>query len=150
MKTETAKKMIDAFRDAKIFLDQMPPLEPGFTPAGIRTIDAIYHLRQKQNTVHPSDISAALKESRPATARTLKQLECAGAIQKKDSFEDGRRMEIRLTDKGERIYQKYVDSYYGYLTDELKDIDENEILTMIHAIEKICERQKKEVIYGNK
>lgn len=153
MKTEKAKRLIDSFHEAKHVLSCMPPLEKGLTPLSVHVIDIIHEENEKGKAVKPSQISEKLHLTRPGITRTLKQLEKLQMIEKKSDERDGRSVGIHLTGNGERIYEKYVDAYYAYLTDILKDISEKDadvVIRTIHQVNRLVSENRMEEQNGKR
>lgn len=139
MKAELAKKMMDSFYEARAVLELQPPLEEGLLPSYVRILDAVHQLSEK-GPVRVSDISEKLNLPRPGVTRSLKQMEQYGYVIKKHDDNDARTIHVKLTEKGIRAYEKYIVSYYRKLTEVLKDVDEDDLKTMIAMIDEVYQK----------
>lgn len=159
MDAEHAKKMMDAFYEAKRIRDQLPPLPEGVNPSYINTLDAVLHLSltgavenqaeeseayQKQRAagelqqIRVSDVAGWQHLPRPAVTRTVKEMVARGLLLKQTDEKDRRVVHLALTDRGLELYQTYVEDYFGSLTgQQLKDITNEAVDQMIGTIHRI-------------
>ena len=136
MTTEKIKRMLDACYLAKRIRELLPELPDGVTPAYIQYMDVIHKLQEKNENVKVSDISDMLKLPRPGVTRTVKEMESKGYLTKTTSKEDGRITYITITDKGERLSDKYDKNYYSRLSEYFSDITDEEADCTIQTIQK--------------
>lgn len=145
MDIELLKRMMDAFYQAKRIRDMLPPLPEGVTSSYIQYLDVIHSLERKGIQVKVSDISDALALPRPGVTRTIKDMETKGYVKKLASPADGRVTYLSITDKGEKLHQKYNEQYFHALASCMDEISEEDALCMIRTIEKfytiMCERR---------
>ena len=145
MTVETIKAMLDACYQAKRTREMLPALPDGVTPSYIHFLDVIQILEKQGINVKVSDISDYLKIPRPGVTRTVKEMEEKGYLRKTGAAEDGRITYISLTEEGERLSDKYNDTFFNALAPYLEDISEEDADRMIHTIEQfyqvMCERR---------
>lgn len=139
MDAEHAKKMMDAFFEAKRIRDQLPPLPAGVHASYIHTLDAVSQLSERQEQVRVSDVAEFQRLPRPGVTRTVKEMEAAGLIRKSADEKDGRVVHLEMTDKGRALYETYVQEYFGALTKKLDEISNEEADEMIRVIHKAGE-----------
>lgn len=132
-----AKAMMDAFYEAKRIRDMLPPLPDGVTPSYIHLLDCVYTLSRNGNQVRVSDAASYLNLPRPVVTRTLGNMENEGLIRKLPDKNDRRVVHIDLTEKGRKLRQRYVDDYFGELTEKFDDISDAEADAMIATIRKV-------------
>lgn len=136
MTTEKIKRMLDACYQAKRIRDMLPPLPAGVTPAYIQYLDRIRQMDARGVRVRISDISDAMNIPRPGVTRTIKEMEAKGYLKKIASSDDGRVTYISVTEEGKKLSQKYNESYFSELKEDLNEISDEEADIMIAAIEK--------------
>lgn len=136
MDADKIKRMLDACYVAKRIRELLPELPEGVTPAYIQYMDMIHKLQEQNENVKISDISDILKLPRPGVTRTIKEMEQKGYLKKTASSEDGRITYITITEKGEKLSDKYDKNYYNRLSKYLDDISEEDADCMINTIEK--------------
>ncbi len=134
MTPEKIKEMMDACYLAKRIRDMLPKLPEGVTPSYIQYLDTIHKLENQNIRVKISDISGALGLPRPGVTRTVKEMEKKGYLRKISSDEDGRMIYITITDRGERLSDKFDRQYYSELSRYLCDISEQDADCMIQTI----------------
>lgn len=139
MDAEHAKKMMDAFYEAKRIRDQMPPLPEGIHPSYINTLDALLQLSEKEDSVRISDVADFQHLPRPGVTRTVKEMASLGLITKKSNEKDRRVVHLEVTSEGRRLYQRYVEDYFGDLTGRLSSVSDQEVEEMIRTIHKVQE-----------
>lgn len=137
-----AKKMMDAFYEAKRIRDQMPALPEGIHPSYINTLDALLELSKKGDFVRVSDVADYQHLPRPGVTRTVKEMASLGLIRKKANEKDRRVIHLEITREGEKLYQKYVEDYFSGLTGRLASVSDQEVEEMIRTIHKVQEALK--------
>lgn len=142
MDAEHAKKMMDAFYEAKRIRDQLPPLPEGIHPSYINTLDALLALSEKGDFVRVSDVAVYQHLPRPGVTRTVKEMASLGLIRKKANEKDRRVIHLEITREGEKLYQKYVKDYFSGLTGRLASVSDQEVEEMIRTIHKVQEALK--------
>ena len=133
--TDKIKEMMDACYMAKRVRDLLPELPKGVAPSYIHYLDIIQKLESRNVKVKVSDISDALNLPRPGVTRAVKDMEMKGYLRKFSSDEDGRITYITLTEKGQRLSEKY----YGTLTQYLDCISDEDADCAIQTIQKLYE-----------
>ena len=145
MTTEKVKSMMDACYLAKRVRDMLPELPDGVSPSYIQFLDTIHKLESIKKKVKVSDISDALNLPRPGVTRTVKDMGAKGYLEKISSEKDGRITYIIITEKGEKLLEKYDKKYFGELSKYLDMITEEDANCMIETIETLywvmCERR---------
>ena len=137
MTRDKIKKVMDACYLAKRVRDLMPKLPNGVTPSHIHYLDTIRKLESYIDSVRVSDLSDELGLPRPSVTKTIKDMENLGFVEKRTTQTDGRFVIIRTTQSGKDLVDKYVDQYFGELSEELNDISDIEADNMIETIEKL-------------
>jgi DNA-binding MarR family transcriptional regulator len=132
-----AKKMMDAFYEAKRILDALPPLPEGLNRSCINTLDALEQMSESGRRVRVSDAADFQNLPRPGVTRTVSLLEKKGLLVKKQDPEDRRAVYLELTEQGREILQKYVSEYFQSLIRRLEGISNAETDEMIRTIHKI-------------
>ena len=132
--TDKIKEMMDACYMAKRVRDLLPELPKGVAPSYIHYLDIIQKLESRNVKVKVSDISDALNLPRP-----VKDMEMKGYLRKFSSDEDGRITYITLTEKGQKLSEKYDKKYYGTLTQYLDCISDEDADCAIQTIQKLYE-----------
>lgn len=135
----TARKIIDACHEAGQVESLLPALPKGMTPLYVRVLDAVYSIDQREGRVCVSDISRSMGLSFPGVTRAVKALEALGAVQKASDPKDRRFVTIELTELGQEWYRAYVGDFYENLANDLVDIGEDDVKTMIRVIERVRE-----------
>ena len=74
MDTDLTKQFIDSFHIAKHLTDMLPELPDVLTPRHIRILDTIYTLSQHGSAVRISDISDAMRSTRPSITKLVNEL----------------------------------------------------------------------------
>ena len=105
--TDKIKEMMDACYMAKRVRDLLPELPKGVAPSYIHYLDIIQKLESRNVKVKVSDISDALNLPRPGVTRAVKDMEMKGYLRKFSSDEDGLITYITLTEKGQKLSEKY-------------------------------------------
>ena len=134
MRPEKIKEMIDACYLAKRIRDMLPALPSGVSPSFIQYLDTIRRLEDRNGRVRVGDVSEALGLPRPGVTRKIKEMEAKGYLKKAASGEDGRMIQITITEAGKALSDKYDCKYYGRLSGYLSDIPEEDADCMIRTI----------------
>ncbi|MBB5182095.1 MarR family winged helix-turn-helix transcriptional regulator [Catenisphaera adipataccumulans] len=142
MNTKTAKDLMQACQLAREITRLQPALPPGMTPLSIRMLEAIDDLSKQQEEVRGRDLSRLLHLSPPAVARTIKEMEKAGAVRKAASQKDQRGICFYLTEQGKNWLQYYVTDYYVHLSQVLHSIDEKDAQTAVQVIQVLYQAMK--------
>ena len=137
MTKDKIKEIMDACYQAKRVRDTLPALPGGVTSSHIHYLDTLRKLEKTTDRVKVSDISDELGLPRPSVTKTLKNMEEMGFIEKESTDADGRYVFIKITDKGRALVDKYVDRYFDSLSEDLKDISDEDADKMIEVVRKI-------------
>ena len=129
MTSKDAKRLLDCFQDIQQFMDKMPTLPQGLTPASLKLMGQIEELSRTSKEVRISDLADHLQQALPGITRSLKSLEAHGFIEKKQNPDDKRVFYIALTEQGQAVYQDYIHNYHGQIQKQLdllpqKDLDQ--------------------------
>lgn len=144
MDIQTAKKVIDAFHEAKRVWEKLPELPEGIVSSHITTLDAIVALTEERRDVCVTDISQRMNLPRPGVTRTLNRMEKLGLIEKTGDPKDGRVIHIHATDRAMMLYRKYVEEYFSTLSVKMDKLNEENIRTMIETIYTVSDALKEE------
>ena len=142
MQRDKIKKVMDACYLAKRVRDLLPKLPNGVTSTHIHYLDTIRKLELKTTNIKVSDISDELGLPRPGVTKITKDMEKLGLVEKKAAKTDGRVVFIKITASGKDLVDKYVDQYFGELSEKLEDISSADADNMIETIEKLYEVMK--------
>ncbi len=135
MTPDKIKKMMDACYLAKRIRDMLPKLPDGVAPSYIQYLDIIRKLELEGIQVKVSDISNALEIPRPGVTKTVKEMEEKGYLKKLSSEGDGRVTVITITEKGEKLSDKFDRQYYGELSKYMDSISDADADGMIQTIQ---------------
>lgn len=143
MDTKYVKIFLDSCHESKKITELMPELPNGMKPRHIHVIDTIYILSQEKEYVKVSDISKALKVTKPSITKLINELEGMKVVVKNSQQGDNRITTLTLTSLGEKYYETYVDKYHKWLAELFTDISEEDILVTSETVHKIHELMKK-------
>lgn len=135
MTPDKIKEMVDACYLAKRIRDMLPKLPDGVAPSYIQYLDIIRKLELEGIQVKVSDISNALEIPRPGVTKTVKEMEEKGYLKKLSSEGDGRVTVITITEKGEKLSDKFDRQYYGELSKYMDSISDADADGMIQTIQ---------------
>ena len=136
MTKDKIKEVMDACYQAKRIRDMLPALPGGVTPSHIQYLDTISKLEKTEGKVKVSDISENLGLPRPSVTKTVKDMEKLGFVEKETTETDGRFVYIKTTRTGRDLVDKYVDEYFGNLSEDLGGITDEDADKMIEVVEK--------------
>ena len=139
MDISLTKQFLLSCHTAKAICESMPKLPAGLTPRNIRVIDTIHYLQKQQEIVNVSDVSRLMDSTAPSITRLLHGLAAKGYVTKVRQEDDHRAFSLRLTPKGEKIYQYYVYDFHHWLNDRLSDISPEDMETTIRTIQRVAE-----------
>ena len=134
MDTDLTKQFIDSFHMAKHLTDMLPALPDGLTPRHIRILDNIYTLSQHGSAVRISDISDAMRSTRPSITKLVNELNKKGYVEKTPDTADKRVILVSLTPLGRDVYEVYGLRYHEWLSQLLEPIADEDIEAAIRAI----------------
>ena len=136
MTKDKIKEVMDACYQAKRIRDMLPALPGGVTPSHIHYLDTLRKLEKMEEKVKVSDISENLGLPRPSVTKTVKDMEKLGFVEKETTETDGRFVYIKTTRTGRDLVDKYVDEYFGNLSEDLGGITDEDADKMIEVVEK--------------
>ena len=137
MTKDKIKEVMDACYQAKRIRDMLPALPGGVTPSHIHYLDTLRKLEKAEGKVKVSDISDNLGLPRPSVTKTVKDMEKLGFVEKETTETDGRFVYIKTTRTGRNLVDKYVDEYFGNLSEDLGEITDEDADKMIEVVEKL-------------
>lgn len=113
--------------------------EPVFKQVGVT--EYIFHvlsllLSYKNNTCSPGELTELVGTSKANMTRILERMLNQGLITKIDVPEDGRRYQIKITDKGREIATSTVPNLMSSLSDAFSGLSKEELTSLISLIEK--------------
>lgn len=136
MTKDKIKEVMDACYQAKRIRDMIPALPGGVTSSHIHYLDTLSKLEKTEGKVKVSDISENLGLPRPSVTKTVKDMEKLGFVEKETTETDGRFVYIKTTRTGRDLVDKYVDEYFGNLSEDLGGITDEDADKMIEVVEK--------------
>ena len=136
MTKDKIKEVMDACYQAKWIRDMLPALPGGVTSSHIHYLDTLSKLEKTEGKVKVSDISENLGLPRPSVTKTVKDMEKLGFVEKETTETDGRFVYIKTTRTGRDLVDKYVDEYFGNLSEDLGGITDEDADKMIEVVEK--------------
>lgn len=136
MTKDKIKEVMDACYQAKRIRDMLPALPGGVTSSHIHYLDTLSKLEKTEGKVKVSDISENLGLPRPSVTKTVKDMEKLGFVKKETTETDGRFVYIKTTRTGRDLVDKYVDEYFGNLSEDLGGITDEDADKMIEVVEK--------------
>ena len=136
MTKDKIKEVMDACYQAKRIRDMLPALPGGVTSSHIHYLDTLSKLEKTEGKVKVSDISETLGLPRPSVTKTVKDMEKLGFVEKETTETDGRFVYIKTTRTGRDLVDKYVDEYFGNLSEDLGGITDEDADKMIEVVEK--------------
>lgn len=136
MTKDKIKEVMDACYQAKRIRDMLPALPGGVTSSHIHYLDTLSKLEKTEGKVKVSDISENLVLPRPSVTKTVKDMEKLGFVEKETTETDGRFVYIKTTRTGRDLVDKYVDEYFGNLSEDLGGITDEDADKMIEVVEK--------------
>ena len=136
MTKDKIKEVMDACYQAQRIRDMLPALPGGVTSSHIHYLDTLSKLEKTEGKVKVSDISENLGLPRPSVTKTVKDMEKLGFVEKETTETDGRFVYIKTTRTGRDLVDKYVDEYFGNLSEDLGGITDEDADKMIEVVEK--------------
>ena len=136
MTKDKIKEVMDACYQAKRIRDMLPALPGVVTQYHIHYLDTLSKLEKTEGKVKVSDISENLGLPRPSVTKTVKDMEKLGFVEKETTETDGRFVYIKTTRTGRDLVDKYVDEYFGNLSEDLGGITDEDADKMIEVVEK--------------
>ena len=136
MTKDKIKEVMDACYQAKRIRDMLPALPGAVTSSNIHYLDTLSKLEKTEGKVKVSDISENLGLPRPSVTKTVKDMEKLGFVEKETTETDGRFVYIKTTRTGRDLVDKYVDEYFGNLSEDLGGITDEDADKMIEVVEK--------------
>lgn len=136
MTKDKIKEVMDACYQAKRIRDMLAALPGGVTSSHIHYLDTLSKLEKTEGKVKVSDISENLGLPRPSVTKTVKDMEKLGFVEKETTETDGRFVYIKTTRTGRDLVDKYVDEYFGNLSEDLGGITDEDADKMIEVVEK--------------
>ena len=136
MTKDKIKEVMDACYQPKRIRDMLPALPGWVTSSHIHYLDTLSKLEKTEGKVKVSDISENLGLPRPSVTKTVKDMEKLGFVEKETTETDGRFVYIKTTRTGRDLVDKYVDEYFGNLSEDLGGITDEDADKMIEVVEK--------------
>ena len=137
MTKDKIKEVMDACYQAKRIRDMLPALPDGVTPYNIHYLYTLKKKKKMEGKVRVSDMSENLGLPRPSVTKTVKDMEKLGFVEKETTETDGRFVYIKTTRTGRDLVDKYVDEYFGNLSENLGGITDEDADKMIEVVEKL-------------
>lgn len=137
MDIELTRKFLDSCHEARRIVELLPVLPPRIKPRHVRIIRVVHDLYGKNKIVRVSDVAAAMKGTMPSITKLVNELCEMKVLIKKQSRNDRRVYTLKLTAKGQRYYNLYVDRFHNWLTEEMQSIPDEDVEAAVRTIEKV-------------
>lgn len=131
------RKFLDSCHEARRIVELLPNLPPRIKPRHVRIIQVVHDLYGKNKIVRVSDVAEAMKGTMPSITKLVNELCEMKVLIKKQSRNDRRVYTLKLTAKGQRYYNLYVDRFHNWLTEEMQSIPDEDVEAAVRTIEKV-------------
>ena len=134
----TVKRFIETFdRLAKVERRKQPFL--GLKYSEVRVLICIGFLSQEsQQVVNVSQISKRLSVTSPTVTELIKSLSRTGHIERCSDATDKRIVDIKLTDKGEKLFEKVTTYFDGLYSGLIERLGEEQSEKLIELLDQVC------------
>ena len=130
MTPEEARKIIDLCYLARENLRGLPEPPRGVTGLYIRILEHIRSCRAGGRPVQVLEIARRAGTAPPGITRALNGMEQLGLIERARDADDRRYVQVEITDAGQRILHRYVDTFYAALSQRLPDLTDSQVEDM--------------------
>ena len=137
MNSELTRQFLDACHEARRICEILPNLPERLKPRHIRIIRCIHIIYEEKGIVRVSDVASAMNGTMPSITKLVNELCEMKVLIKKQSRNDRRVYTLKLTAKGQRYYNLYVDRFHNWLTEEMQSIPDEDVETAVRTIEKV-------------
>lgn len=134
MDKDLIREFLLSCQEAKKICELLPPLPKKMKPRHIRVLDAVHTLHEKNGIVRVSDVASEMGGTLPSITKLVNELCEMKVLEKTRSAEDKRVYHLELTKLGEKYYDKYVTRFHDWLSDELDEISEDDLVAAMRAI----------------
>lgn len=134
--------ILDALWLAKKALELMPELPRNMKPSHIRVLNVICKIYQQNGSVCVSDISTALKITKPSVTKLINELVVLQTITKTTDGADRRIVLLEPTAVGLECVRRYVVNYHARLAEYFSQLDPEKYRTTIETVEFIHHSMK--------
>lgn len=139
MSNQLSEDYITACMVAKQTLQFLPEPPADLQRRHVYIVKVCYDLSQKLSDVRVSDVAEAINSTMPSITRNIKVLEEMGYLVKEENREDKRVVNLKLTTKGLKLYQRLVYDFHKKNSELFEGLCEADILTTIRTIHQIYE-----------
>ena len=130
MTPEEARKIIDLCYLARENLRGLPEPPRGVTGLYIRILEHIRSCQAGGRPVQVLEIARRAGTAPPGITRALNGMEQLGLIERARDADDRRYVQVEITDAGQRILHRYVDTFYAALSQRLPDLTDSQVEDM--------------------
>ena len=134
MDKDLIREFLLSCQEAKKICELLPPLPKKMKPRHVRVLDAVHTLQEKNGIVRVSDVASEMGGTLPSITKLVNELCAMKILTKTRSAEDKRVYHLELTKLGDTYYDKYVTRFRDWLSDELDEISEDDLVAAIRTI----------------
>jgi DNA-binding MarR family transcriptional regulator len=146
MNEEFIRHLFDACFYGKQITELLPSLPPNMKSRHIQVIDIIYELQERQEEVRVSDVSGALRITKPSVTKLINELVMVGAVAKQANQKDRRVTTVSLTALGTTYYEMYIREYHSRLVKILAPLSEQDCLATLRTLKNMYWLMKQQPI----
>ncbi|WP_106788016.1 MarR family winged helix-turn-helix transcriptional regulator [Acidaminococcus fermentans] len=134
MELALTKRFLLACQEAKTIVERQPRLPRGMKPGHVRVLDTLHQLEEQQDQVRAGDVGRAMGITPPSITRLTHELVEMGCVEQQQLPEDRRVWLVKLTPRGEQIYDYYVRQFHQWLNGQMEAVSPADLEAAIRVI----------------